>query len=37
MTVNDLDTCPRCKGMGTDPEQNKKPTPSGQVSADECR
>ena len=35
--VNDLETCPRCNGTGADPEQTKKPTPSGQVSVDKCR
>jgi DnaJ-class molecular chaperone len=37
MNVNELGVCPRCKGTGTDPEQPKPPTPSGQVSADKCR
>jgi DnaJ-class molecular chaperone len=37
MNVNELDACPRCKGTGVDPDQTKKPTASGQVSADKCR
>ncbi len=37
MDVNDLESCPRCKGTGVDPVQTPKPTPDGRVSADKCR
>lgn len=37
MDVNDLESCPRCKGTGAAPVQIPKPTSDGRVSADECR